>query len=307
MNINDPKTASEIDGYIKSVIETKGKKFRFNRQIRGTVKLINGDKCTITLLDSTEEITNVKIRKGLDLKVNDEIFVTVINNSLSNLIIDTKVIDISSIYSLDESRNLYAIENFNDYTDWIASNSSTSNDLINYKIGKQGVKIEPLDDLGGSISMYKLTTLDFTEFEDSENSTNYDYICYSIYIEDIDSISDITISFYTNTYKYYITKTNSDLSEGWNNLYTKKIDFTTSGTPDWSNITKINLDITQNVGYENYTTFGCIYLVENLNQYKYINVQSMSSSNIPNMSIFLDSSDNTLKYKDNLGSLHSLV
>lgn len=271
-SFNDIITSDKLNNYIEQSINIKNKKVNYDRKIRAIIKSIDNNVATISFLNSNQEITNVKIRDNLDLKVNDEVYINVINNNLSNLFVDIKINNLEKLFGLDSYRENTLIYDFNTNTNWTENNSIKSNDLIYYKIGKNGLKISESNGLGGSISIYDNTTysstpLNLSEFDTTITSTINDYIFISFRINDIDSLTTsncVDIRFYTtyssDYFKYTYDK--SELSEGWNNLNIIKNNFSETGSPNWSSIERIDFIWSANSGYQDeFITLGCIYLV----------------------------------------------
>jgi len=76
--------------YIDKQIEKKIKALKFDRKIPAKVINVGTGVADIQILGSQQTITNVKIRDGLTLNVNDEVYITCINGSLNNIFIDVR-------------------------------------------------------------------------------------------------------------------------------------------------------------------------------------------------------------------------
>ena len=90
MPMGDIGTATNLSEIIDYLIEKKMKKLKFDKHYSAKVIAVYSGTADISLHDSENIINSVKIKEGLSLSVNDEIYVLAINGSLNNLIIDIK-------------------------------------------------------------------------------------------------------------------------------------------------------------------------------------------------------------------------
>ena len=89
----DDKTALLIKNLIEKMIDKKLKNLRYNKMIPAKVINVGSGVADVILYDavsSTPTLTSVKIRDGITLISNDEVYLTAINGSLNNLFIDVK-------------------------------------------------------------------------------------------------------------------------------------------------------------------------------------------------------------------------
>lgn len=75
---------------IKEVVRDEMKKLKFNRKVVAKVVSVGVGVANIQLLDSSNTISNVKVRDGLTLDIDDYVYVEAINGSLNNIFIDIK-------------------------------------------------------------------------------------------------------------------------------------------------------------------------------------------------------------------------
>jgi len=136
--------------------------------------------------------------------------------------------------------------------DWSNTASAThGDDTTNYKVGSQGISITTATTPELAISL-DFTDKDLSKFEDSSESTDDDYIEFSIYIADKSNISSAYILFPCNNIgtqtDYYYYAIHSIWVDGWNHIKIQKsafleIDGSEDGTLDWSNIKGISFSI----------------------------------------------------------------
>ena len=79
-----------LQNFVKKIIQNEIDNLKFDKKIRATVQSIGSGVATIRLLDSSQDITNVKIRGELigTLVPTDEVYVTLINGNINNMFID---------------------------------------------------------------------------------------------------------------------------------------------------------------------------------------------------------------------------
>jgi len=77
----------EMEKLIKKTV----KKMEFDKHVRAVVDSVGSGVADIKLLDSSQVISNVKIRTGLSVSPTDEVIVLAIRGSLNNLLIDDKI------------------------------------------------------------------------------------------------------------------------------------------------------------------------------------------------------------------------
>ena len=84
-------TIKDLEDIIRDIVKQEIKKIKADRKYRATIVQNNGDgTANIKLQDGTNIISNVKIREGLSLFADDEVYITAINGSLNNIFIDIK-------------------------------------------------------------------------------------------------------------------------------------------------------------------------------------------------------------------------
>lgn len=76
---------------IEKIVDDRIKKLNFDRKVAATVVSFASGYATIKLNDNLAvSISNVKVRDGLTLSANDQVYVTFINGSSSNFFVDLK-------------------------------------------------------------------------------------------------------------------------------------------------------------------------------------------------------------------------
>ncbi len=75
---------------IEKIVDDRIKKLNFDRKVAATVVSFADGYATIKLNDNLASISNVKVRDGLTLSVDDQVYVTFINGSSSNFFVDLK-------------------------------------------------------------------------------------------------------------------------------------------------------------------------------------------------------------------------
>ena len=248
---------------------SKIKKAKYTNHVRAVVDTVDGDFANIVLRDDTNlgdpdyTIYNVKIRDGLILKNGDNVYVQYINNNTNNMFIDFKVDQFEIMFDLYDKKQYKLIDNFQDNSGWTSGAGTQSNDLIHRKIGDKGLKIAEDDNTGSTLYSTKSSlTLDLTVFDDSSTSSTNDSIFLAFYVSDSTLTTSVTLTITTsagNDFYYVYTS----FSDGWNLSKTSKVDFSETGSPDWSTITEIKLSwISENSAINEFITFGALYLIQ---------------------------------------------
>lgn len=140
-------------------------------------------------------------------------------------------------------------------------------------IHDKGIKFIESDNTASTVNGYKAITRIYADtFPSGDNSATSDYIELIVNIQDVTKVNvtagnGILLSLGTdisNHYrKYFNTQGDgSALVTGWNRLYAKKSDFTTSGSPAWNNIVWVQLGwVTLVNSINKFVEFHCIRLV----------------------------------------------
>ena len=88
--MDDSNIIREFKELIREVVREEVRKLPYARHLPATVVSVGSGVANIKLLDSDNVISNVKVRSGLSLSINDVVYVLFINNTSSNFIIDFK-------------------------------------------------------------------------------------------------------------------------------------------------------------------------------------------------------------------------
>lgn len=91
LDFSNPKTSYIMNKYVSDLIEEKLKSLPFNRSVRAVVVSVGSGVATVKLLDSDQQIPNIKVRDGLSLSPDDNVYLTLINGSLNNMFVDLKI------------------------------------------------------------------------------------------------------------------------------------------------------------------------------------------------------------------------
>jgi len=86
----NPKTVDLFLKLVDKYIEKQIKTLKFDRKLPATIVSVGSGVANIKLLGSGTEIPSVKIRDGLSLSPNDEVYITLINGESNNMFIDVK-------------------------------------------------------------------------------------------------------------------------------------------------------------------------------------------------------------------------
>lgn len=132
--------------------------------------------------------------------------------------------------------NVVDAEMFQDNTEFSVaggSSASISADTTNVKIGKQSTKLTETDNVAGLISMSKGSFyLSLTGFPSGNSSTTDDIITFSVYVSDYTKFTEVGIAIGSSVgHKYYTSFTPA--KSGWNTFFTKKSNFSVTGSPSW--------------------------------------------------------------------------
>lgn len=137
-----------------------------------------------------------------------------------------------------ESLYWLQLEQFENASDWASDGSGVAtNAATNYVEGARGVNFTNNASFNYDGNFTKNVTLDLSS---DGRFTDNDYICVSLYLSA--PSSNLFVGFYTSAGSplpnaYYAGL--GSCAAGWNFVKVKKGDFTSNGTPDWSNITKL--------------------------------------------------------------------
>lgn len=269
MPLSDFLSAERLNELQDFSISKAVKNANFNKYTRATVQYINGDYANIKIGNSTTTIYNVKIRDGLALKVDDEVYVMYINGNSNNMFIDSKVDQLELMFDLYSKKEVKVIDRFQDSSLWTSGAGTQSDDFINKKFGDRALKIAEDDNTASTLYSTKSSiSLDLFHFDyDEINETTpvakvADQIFIGFYIDNVSYVNDITLTFTTSGGNYF-EYTYSTLKTGWNLIRTTKSSFSETGSPDWSNITEIKLEwsSTSNASGK-FVTFSALYLVQ---------------------------------------------
>jgi hypothetical protein len=81
------KSADELQVIISSLIKKELKNQKYCRLESAKILNVFNGRADIGFADSDTVIQNVKIREGLNVSNNDEVYIMLINNSASNLLV----------------------------------------------------------------------------------------------------------------------------------------------------------------------------------------------------------------------------
>ncbi|QGH73457.1 MAG: minor tail protein [Siphoviridae sp. ctvD11] len=133
---------------------------------------------------------------------------------------------------------------------WVGTGSAA--DTTNFRVGTQGLK---LTSTGSNITAYRDTALDLQP----TGWATTDYLELDIYVDDKTKLSSAVIKLgNADLSSYYSKDLTSVLVTGWNYVRVLISSFTTTGTPSWSAIAKIQVEAdatgsdTVNVTFDNW-------------------------------------------------------
>lgn len=144
-------------------------------------------------------------------------------------------------YAMNNS--IKEINNFENTTDFSTTGSMMLAGMYESSIfGANALKIQDLNDSGGSIGIYDtFTSIDLTAFPSGASSSSSDYIMFAFYVSDSSKFNNILIRLGdddSNCYYKFITSFHSS----WNVEKMKKSDFGTDGTPSgWDDVTFLRI------------------------------------------------------------------
>jgi hypothetical protein len=111
---SDFTVANDLDNLINYNIQNHN--IKKDRHIKGIVGEVDGNTCDFYIYNSATPIPNVKVNSGLTVYEDEDVYALAINGSLSNLLIDSKVFNIDSLFGV-VSANFKIVEGFQDYTE----------------------------------------------------------------------------------------------------------------------------------------------------------------------------------------------
>jgi hypothetical protein len=88
--IGDFKFVKRMTEVFRKIVQQELAKAEFDRKLPATIVSVGSGVANIKLNGGDTEISNVKVRDGLTLSPNDEVYVTLIRNSATNMFIDLK-------------------------------------------------------------------------------------------------------------------------------------------------------------------------------------------------------------------------
>ena len=143
--------------------------------------------------------------------------------------------DVTDLYNVNNIINDYLNTDYKVIDGMESGWSSGTSDTDNYMEGSQSLMIN-------NTSTNKAISLDLTKFSNNNSSDTSDYIEFWYYIDDSSSLTSIQIKLGDSGLSNYFSKTvSSGFSDGWNLFRYKKSEFTTTGSPAWGSIAKVEL------------------------------------------------------------------
>jgi len=270
---------SNIDGSvdIKDNFETGNTNdVAINNQVVAHVAgVADKHSANVVLFSPILNITATEVQTAID-QVNTRVSTIIASSGTS----DTEVVDarasptfgpfavlkdrmdnIEGVYALDAKISDSLARDANDYsgnkklgddgettTDWTASGSVVSSDLVNVKVGSQSIKILEADNVGSFLgAILNDLTLDYSILDNGKSSDENDYITIPVYISNIAFFDNLSIVFsqdtpYSTTNIKFSTVFAASLITGWNYLKIKKSNFNTNGGGAWSGIQSMKVE-----------------------------------------------------------------
>lgn len=170
--------------------------------------------------------------------------------------------------------NTKLIDDFQDMSRWTATGGTLATDISNYKLGKQSLRLTQTISVASIVGMsLNNLNLNLTALNNSELSSESDYIATAFYISDITKIDftggqGIWILFDQTTPSAgvdtkYCKIGVSGLTTGWNYLKIKKSEFLTNVNGNWTGIKSVHLRWFSTANAQNaYVSFQLLQLVK---------------------------------------------
>lgn len=266
---NNSTVADRLTELIDRSINYVSKKNISNKYFRGVTGSVYGNMADVYLFGSNTPITNVKIGSGVKhLTEGEDVLINAVAGKLHNSIIDKRIIDYNLLYE-DEIENFLTIDDFSENTHtWTCTtpiNAELIDDKDYYKIYSLAKRTK-YNVLTPSYYFYSNISLDLTALHDGQASEDTDFIYLGIYISDayedeeetIAVIDNVVIRFYSGSDYFTLVYNGLSILNGWNGIKSKKKDFTSTGTPNWAAITRVEIGIeyTSTPSAEYFATLG---------------------------------------------------
>jgi lysophospholipase L1-like esterase len=130
---------------------------------------------------------------------------------------------------------------------WVSGNGTQTVDTVNTKNNTQSLKILQNSNsvIAGGLHSDITGSWDLSKYTNGTISSNNDYIAFTFYINNIESVDlSCGVSFYFGVggyVDYYFTNIKSGLVTGWNEIYIQKSAIGIVGNPSWDGINTIRV------------------------------------------------------------------
>jgi hypothetical protein len=148
------------------------------------------------------------------------------NKPVINIIIDI-------LNTFINKNNRIGIATFETNEIWSAGSADTTN----FRVGSQG---RVLTSSGSTTTAYRDIALNL---QPTGYSTS-DYIDIDVYVDTISNLSSCVMKLGNTAMTTYYSKSITGLVSGWNRVHLLKSGFSTTGSPSWSSISRIQLEVT---------------------------------------------------------------
>lgn len=130
-------------------------------------------------------------------------------------------------------------------------------DTTNVKVGSEALRITENDNIAGYLSSKKTVSYDYSILNNNSNFENTDYFNFIADMSDSAFVQDLVIIFRTDASNYFTITINSGLTTGSEVYSVLKSAAVATLSPDWANITEIEIGWTSLINAINeYVTFN---------------------------------------------------
>lgn len=191
------------------------------------VKIFGGNIVDIQEMSLVDEIKYQVVVKDYTHAMDSFLVV----ESYQNKPVINVIIDILNTYI--NKNNRIGIATFETNEIWSAGSADTTN----YRVGSQGRR---LTSSGSTTTAYRDVALNL-------QPTGYatsDYIDIDVYVDTIANLSSCVMKLGNTAMSVYYSKSITGLTSGWNRVHLLKSGFSTTGSPSWSSIARVQLEVT---------------------------------------------------------------
>lgn len=148
---------------------------------------------------------------------------------------DTDYVVFEDDFSTYVASRYLVINTMEDSAEWTPVSSTVTDDTTNFVEGDQSVQINS----AGTNTAHSYSEQDY-DFTNEGRFVSGDFFVFAVYLSDLSNVNYVQVTINTDGSNFYDYQW-STLSVGWNFLYAKRSDFGSIGSPDWADITRVDI------------------------------------------------------------------